>query len=146
MCGVPRGLVQTWGRGQAASGGVHLSSSPQEFSCRFCCGLACQLLVVYMPCRFYPFKNQIFMPLECVIGRKRKKKSCQIIQKIIKCQQAEERKKIIGYFLMVFLLHLIFVDVPSAFRQKKKKKDSEIVLCITLSFAPYDWQVVGRVL
>lgn len=35
---------------------------------------------------------------------------------------------------------------PLPFVRKKKKKDSEIVLCITLSFAPYDWQVVGRVL
>lgn len=38
----------------------------------------------------------------------------------IKCQQAEERKKNICYFLMVLLLHLIFVVVPSSFHWKKK--------------------------
>lgn len=54
----------------------------------------------------------------------------------IKCQQAEERKKIICYLLMVLLLHLI-VCVLFLLPLVRKKKDSEIVLFISVSPPPF---------
>lgn len=60
------------------------------------------------------------MPLECVIGRKREKKKkkrkpCQIIEKILSASTLRKGKKISFAILMVLLLHLIFVVVPSSF-------------------------------
>lgn len=63
------------------------------------------------------------MPLECVIGRKRKKKKIMPNRlEGIKCQQAEEGKKIVCYFLMVLLLHWSFCCCCSFFLQLEKKK------------------------